>query len=174
MSCLIAYLYHIIFPFSTHPSVLLCTLRLATYPWSRHQMETFAALLVICARNSPVTGEFPAQSPVTRGLDFSLICAWINGWINNSEAGDLRYHCAHYDVTVMYWVFQFVNFGVSFDYKSVVCWASLKMKIEQFSIAYHVKGLMVCSVGVSILTSFRWLSVRLWYLLSVSNVNTAD
>ena len=34
-------------------------------------------------------------------LMFSLICAWINGWVNNREAGDLRRHCAHYDVTVM-------------------------------------------------------------------------
>ena len=32
----------------------------------RHQMETFSALLAICAGNSPVTGEFPAQRPVTR------------------------------------------------------------------------------------------------------------
>ena len=34
-------------------------------------------------------------------LMFSLICAWINGWVNNREAGDLRCHRAHYDVTVM-------------------------------------------------------------------------
>ena len=32
---------------------------------------------------------------------FSLICAWINGWVNNGEAGDLKRHRAHYDVTVM-------------------------------------------------------------------------
>ena len=38
-------------------------------PWWRHQMETFSALLAICAGNSPVTGEFPAQRPVTRGFD---------------------------------------------------------------------------------------------------------
>ena len=30
-----------------------------------------------------------------------LICAWINGWANNPEAGDLRSHCAHYDVIIM-------------------------------------------------------------------------
>ena len=30
--------------------------------WWRHQMKTFSALLTICARNSPVTGEFPAES----------------------------------------------------------------------------------------------------------------
>ena len=38
-------------------------------PWWRHQMETFSAQLAICAGNSPVPGEFPAQRPVTRSLD---------------------------------------------------------------------------------------------------------
>ena len=37
--------------------------------WWRHQMETFSALLAICAGNSPVTGEFAAQRPVTRSFD---------------------------------------------------------------------------------------------------------
>ena len=35
-------------------------------------------------------------------LMFSLICVWINGWVNNRMAGDLRRYRAHYDVTVMY------------------------------------------------------------------------
>ena len=38
-------------------------------PWWRHQMETFSELLAICAWNSPVPGEFPAQRPVTRSFD---------------------------------------------------------------------------------------------------------
>ena len=38
-------------------------------PWWRHQMETSAALLALCARNSPVTGEFHSQRPVTRSFD---------------------------------------------------------------------------------------------------------
>ena len=37
--------------------------------WWRHQMETFSALLAICAGNSPVTGEFTAQRPVTRRFE---------------------------------------------------------------------------------------------------------
>ena len=37
--------------------------------WWRHQMETFSALLAICAVNLPVPGEFPAQRPVTRSFD---------------------------------------------------------------------------------------------------------
>ena len=32
-------------------------------------METFFALLALCAGNSPVTGEFPTQRPVTRSFD---------------------------------------------------------------------------------------------------------
>ena len=37
--------------------------------WWRHQMEQSSALLAICAGNSPVSGEFPAQRPVTRSFD---------------------------------------------------------------------------------------------------------
>ena len=43
----------------------------------------------------------PAQRPVARSFGV-FFCAWINSWVNNREAGDLRHHRAHYDVTVMY------------------------------------------------------------------------
>ena len=39
------------------------------YSWWRHQMEIFSAMLFLCAGNSPVTGEFPTQRPVTRNFD---------------------------------------------------------------------------------------------------------
>ena len=45
--------------------------------------------------NSPHKGQWRGA------LIFSLIRAWINGWLNNREAGDLRRDLAHYDVTVM-------------------------------------------------------------------------
>ena len=45
--------------------------------------------------NSPHKGQW------RRALMFSLICARINGWVNNGEAGDLRRHRAHYDVIAM-------------------------------------------------------------------------
>ena len=34
-------------------------------------------------------------------LMFSLICAWINGWVDNREVGDSSRHRAHYDVIVV-------------------------------------------------------------------------
>ena len=45
--------------------------------------------------NSPHKGQWRGA------LMFSLICVWINSWVNNREAGDLIHYRAHYDVTVM-------------------------------------------------------------------------
>ena len=64
-------------------------------------METFSALPALCAGNSPVTGEFPSQRPVTRRFHVFFMFAWINSWVNNRETGDLRRHRAHYDVIVI-------------------------------------------------------------------------
>ena len=69
--------------------------------WWRHQMEKKSALLAICAGNSPVPVNSPHKGQWRGALMFSLICAWINGWVNNREAGDLRRYHAHYDVIVM-------------------------------------------------------------------------
>ena len=65
-------------------------------------METFSASLAICAGNSPVPVNSPHKGQWRGALMFSLICVWINGRVNNREAGDLRRYRAHYDVTVMF------------------------------------------------------------------------
>ena len=52
--------------------------------------------------NSPHKGQWRGT------LMFSLICARINGWVNNGEAGDLRRHRAHYDVIVMMCFVQYI------------------------------------------------------------------
>ena len=46
-------------------------------------------------------------------LVYSLICVWINGWVNTREAGDLRDHRANYDVIVMDWKGIHANLGAS-------------------------------------------------------------
>ena len=71
-----------------------------SYTWWRHQMETFSAILALCAENSPVTGEFPSQRPVTRSFDvfFDLRLntrmskhSW--GWWFETPSRSLWRHC---------------------------------------------------------------------------------
>ena len=76
--------------------------------WWRHQMETFSALLAICAGNSPVPGEFPAQRPVTRSFDvfFDLVlnkrlCKWSWGWWFEVQLRPLWLHCNDFTLLVL-------------------------------------------------------------------------
>ena len=56
-------------------------------------------LFVRRIHRSPVNS--PHKSQWRGALMFSLICAWIKVWVHNGEAGNLRRHRVHYDVTVM-------------------------------------------------------------------------
>ena len=69
--------------------------------WWLHQIKTFSVLLPICVgiHRWPVIS--PHKGQRHGALMFSLICAWINVWVDNREVGDMRRHRAHYDVTVM-------------------------------------------------------------------------
>ena len=55
----------------------------------------------LCAGNSPVPVNSAHKGQWRGALMFSLICVWINGLVNNREAGDLRRHRGHFDVNVM-------------------------------------------------------------------------
>ena len=48
----------------------------------------------------PLCGEFASHKGQWRGALIFFISAWINGRVNNPEAGDLRLHRGHYDVTI--------------------------------------------------------------------------
>ena len=101
-------------------------------------METFSALLVFCAGNSPVAGEFLAQRPVAWALMLSLICAWINSWINNRKAGDVKRHRAYYDVSVMK---SNDITATSFDKLAVISLAAIKWYISAWK---QIKLFFVC------------------------------
>ena len=86
-------LYHLVsyyiishYPLISHSSEMLLFIKISGISWWRHQMETFSALLAICAENSPVTGEFSAQRPVTRSCDvfFNLR---LNKWLSKQWWG---------------------------------------------------------------------------------------
>ena len=73
---------------------------LSSIAWWRHQMETFSALLAICAGNSPVPGEFPAQRPVTRSFDVffdlrpnKLLSKQSRGWWSETPSRPLWRRC---------------------------------------------------------------------------------
>ena len=68
--------------------------------WWRHQMETYSVLLAICAGNSSVTGEFPAQRPMKRSFDvfFDLrlnkqLSKQSRGWWFETPSRSLWHHC---------------------------------------------------------------------------------
>ena len=77
-----------------------------------HQMDTFSVHDVIKWKHclgywpfvqgihSPVIS--PHKGQWRGALMFSLICTWINVWVNNEDASDLRRHCAHHGITVMH------------------------------------------------------------------------
>ena len=69
---------------------IIVTPSLLESAWRRHQMETFSALLALCAGNSPVLMNSPHKGQWRGALMFYLICVWINGWVNNREAGDIN------------------------------------------------------------------------------------
>ena len=54
--------------------------------WWRHEMKLFSTLLTLCAGNSPVTGEFPSQRPVTRSFEVFFDLR-LNKWLSKQSRG---------------------------------------------------------------------------------------
>ena len=76
------------------------TMRCTSNIWCHHQMERFSALLAICMVNFTVTGEFPAQRPVTWSFvvffDLRLnkqLSKWLWGWCVEMPLCPLWCHC---------------------------------------------------------------------------------
>ena len=85
----------------------------------------------------PLCGEFTNYRwiPLTKASDAELWCflclylnkrfskqSWINGWVNNREAGDLRRHRGHYDVIVMYCIYCALQFVVTWVVAPIFMW----------------------------------------------------
>ena len=98
LSRMIWYCYSFLYGFKCIHVFQLYTTWFPISEYGRHQMETFSALLAICAGNSPVTGEFPAQRPVTRSFDVffdlrpRLSKLWW-GWWFETPSYPLWRHC---------------------------------------------------------------------------------
>ena len=81
---------------------------------------------------SPVNSSHKGQ---WRGdLMFSLICAWINGWVNNREAGDLRRYRAHCDISVM-----ISSKRCCITWNKFTHWGPNKMYDNLLSLHFHIR-----------------------------------
>ena len=77
--------------------VTACIFSMMTSPYE----NMFRATGPLWGEPQVTTVRFPYRGQRCEALVFSLICAWTNGWVNNGDAGDLKCHYAHYDVTVV-------------------------------------------------------------------------
>ena len=89
-------------------------------PRSHHEMETFSALLALCVGNSPVTGEFTSQRPVTQSFDvfFDLRLnkqlskqSW--GWWFEMPSRSLWRHCNAWNPEQNDYIFLNENYHLS-------------------------------------------------------------
>ena len=73
--------------------------------------------------NSPHKGQWRGA------LMFSLICVWINGWVNNRKAGDLIRYRAHYDVIVMGNLNTMVHDMLKCTFFDEICYLVIKISL---------------------------------------------
>ena len=109
---------------------------------------------------------------------FSLVCAQMNGWVNNGEAGYLRYHRAHYDVIVILWwsrnIFHVITSGIitninvpqslGFIFVYHIFLFNLKSMYSQFQLELFdfSKPVIVSSSSLSFYTE-SWMSgISVW------------
>ena len=96
-------------------------------------METFSALLALCVGNSPVTGEFPAQRPVTRSFDV-LFYLRLNKRLSKQSGGlwfetpsrPLWRHCNEHMGSITGW-----RFELNEAKKKLLCRANSKEKLDR-------------------------------------------
>ena len=114
--------------------------------------------------SGPLCGEFTGDRwiPHTKASDAGLwcflyllmICAWINGWVNNCAAGDFRPYCTHYDFTVMF-VFSCLSW--------VNIWASIHLEDAVLLVRHHLNGTWI---GIPII-NLRRSSDRLRFIIGI-------
>ena len=109
--------------------------------WWLHQKQIFSALLAFC---------------IFCLVSFCFICAWTNSWANSGDVGDLRRHCAHYDVTVM----KVYASNYAHDYIVPCCllcsgFLCLCIRMAYLPISFD-------AVSMALLTQSHWSSHEIW------------
>ena len=117
--------------------------------------------------NSPHKGQWSGA------LMFSLICAWINGWVNNCEAGDLRRHRAHYDIIVMFHsALQFMKLAWGTFYSYIDMWVIMSEIHHGDPPVFHQLILVLTESDVGIIQRNSLLTQSYKVLHTVLSVTT--
>ena len=148
-----------------------------SYPWSIMSEKANLHDDVIRWKHFPCYWPFlrgihlsPVNSPhkgQCRGaLMFSLICAWMNNWANNREAGNLRRHGAHYDVTVM----AYNCLQISRPLSNIVSWLWHQKCVTQYvSCKYnHILVRMVVPMDLAPVETMQLTVDKIFTKISVS------
>ena len=114
---------------------------------------------VLGIHRSPVNSRCKCQW--REALMFSLICAWIKGWANNREVGDLRHHRAQYDVTVM---LLFLTLLLYQNQLITIFSNILLQKFDYIDLQYSgITTLLLTSIFMTIL-HVCWYVIRMLYV----------
>ena len=84
---------------------------------------------------------------------FTLICARINGWVNNHEAGDLRRYRAHYDVIVMYGEIRLVAAARLVQNQQSSCWTKVAGIVS-----FHINN----DLYIEVIIYAYFINVKFW------------
>ena len=139
--------------------------KLGVFPWRwgwRHQMETFSALLALCAGNSPVTGEFPLQRPVTQRFMFSdlrlnkRLSAQSWGWWFETPLCSLWRHCNPNQMNV----------------ERTGLWNNMACLLT--SLVPLMKAVQLCFKKALLTTKYYWLTVFVLCRINIFQVEVQD
>ena len=103
-------------------------------------------VLALCAGNPPIPVNSPHKGQWRGALMFSLICAWINCWVNNREASDLGRQRGRYDVIVMETRYQQIrNISINRQFGLRILTSICAKNVSQVSITLSSIKVYTCS-----------------------------
>ena len=104
-------------------------------------------------------GEFQHKGQWRGALMFSLICVWINSWVNNCEASDLKSYIARYDITVMFWEYMMTSWCRNVFHISGPLWGKSTDHwwiSDEGPIMWSFDGFSVVSLNEIWNSDFKW------------------
>ena len=116
-------------------------------------METFFALLVICAGNSPVRGEFPAQRPVTRSFDVFFDLRRIKrlnkqswGWWSETLSRPLWRHSNDCEMIIMLVLITKLSLVIEICWKCFCRHLNFNDQMSSQSLTHHYNYCGMCKI----------------------------